>query len=136
MEKLMAVRPESLRSFAYNLKTDPERVKQISQARHQQMTEVHTALQLELVKLELRAKQELGRAGVPGIAYVGYLNYCRELWKKNNKLSSASFWLEVGACKAKWVARQLDGDILETLARELFGQTDASQTEPAPNPQP
>jgi hypothetical protein len=91
---------------------------------------------MELVKLEIQAKQELGKAGVPGIAYVGYLNYCRELWKKHAHLPYASFQLEVRACKAKWVVRQLNEDLLETLARELFGQTDISQGDRTGNPEP
>jgi hypothetical protein len=123
MEKQCIVKSGDQRSFAYQVKTDPERVKQINEARREQMNNLHSHKQALLVVLEARAKNVLNAAGIPGIAYVGYLNFARELWKKSQKMSAQSFWLEVRASKAKWVERKLDGDLLETLAHELFCQT-------------
>jgi hypothetical protein len=105
---------------AYEIKTDPERVKKVNEDMRKQALDHHSAKQTELSIFELKAKEAIDPTGVPSTLYVSYLNYCRELWKKSNTYGGAVLENETNAIIAKWKARQLDEDILKKLRMDLF----------------
>ena len=108
------------RLVAYEIKTDPERVKKTNEDMRKQALEHHSAKQTALSIFELKAKEAIDPTGVPSPLYVSYLNYCRELWKKSNTYGGAVLENETNAIIAKWKARQLDEDILKKLRFELI----------------
>jgi hypothetical protein len=105
---------------AYEIKTDPERVKKINEDMRKQALDHHSVKQTELSIFELKAKEAIDPTGVPSTLYVSYLNYCRELWKKSNTYGGAVLENETNAIIAKWKARQLDEGILKKLRMDLF----------------
>ena len=108
------------RERAYLIKTDPERVKQLSEKMHQHAVQNHSFQQGELTNYELEAKKHIDMTGVPSPLYVSYLNYCREIWKKSNTYGGAVLKKETDAIIAKWTAREMDPDILKRLRYELI----------------
>ena len=108
------------RLAAYEIKTDPERVKKTNEDMRKQALDHHSAKQTALSIFELKAKEAIDPTGVPSPLYVSYLNYCRELWKKSNTYGGAVLENETNAIIAKWKARQLDEDILKKLRFELI----------------
>jgi hypothetical protein len=108
------------RLAAYEIKTDPERVKKTNEDMRKQALDHHSAKQTALSIFELKAKEAIDPTGVPSTLYVSYLNYCREIWKKSNTYGGAVLENETNAIIAKWKTRQLDEDILKKLRMDLF----------------
>jgi hypothetical protein len=108
------------REAAYEIKTKPERVKQISDDVRVRALARHSWKQTELAAFELQAKEVIDSTGVSTPLYVAYLNYCREIWKKSNTYGGAVLKNETDALIAKWKVRQLDETILKRLRFELI----------------
>lgn len=120
------VQSNARRSFAYKVKTKPERVKEINEERRDVMIMMHGVAQTRITTVEIKAKQILGPTGVPTTSYINYLNFCRELWKKSTKFTSQSLYNEAAALAAKWMARELRPEVLRLLAKTLFGVPDGT----------
>jgi hypothetical protein len=113
-------RSEVDRLPAYEVKTDPERVKKTNEDMRKHTLERHMTKQAALAAFELQAKEAIDPTGVPSTLYVSYLNYCREIWKKSNTYGGAVLKNETDAIIAKWKVRQLDEAILKKLRFELI----------------
>ncbi|HTW91538.1 MAG TPA: hypothetical protein VMH22_07490 [bacterium] len=112
------------RLAAYEIKTDPERVKKTNEDMRKQSLARHADKQTALSVFELKAKEAIDPTGVPSPLYVAYLNYCREIWKKSNTYGGAVLKNETDAIIAKWKARKLDEDILKHLRFVLINVTE------------
>jgi hypothetical protein len=108
------------REAAYEIKTKPERVKQVSDDIRERALQRHSEKQTALTSYELQAKEAIDKTGVSTPLYVAYLNYCREIWKKSNTYGGAVLKKETDAIIAKWKARELDEKILKQLRFELI----------------
>ncbi|MEO0078105.1 MAG: hypothetical protein ABIK86_03790 [candidate division WOR-3 bacterium] len=108
------------RQFKYTTKTKPERVKQTSDDVREYALARHEVRQTELANFELQAKEAIDQFDIPSTLYVGYLNYCRELWKKSNTYSGTVLKRETEAIMAKWKVRGLDDEIMKNLRFQLI----------------
>lgn len=108
------------RAQKYEIKTRPERVKQVSEDVREAALLRHGTRQAELASFELKAKEAIDGIGVSTPLYVAYLNYCREIWKKSNTYGGAVLKKETEAIIAKWAARDLDQAVLRRLRKDLI----------------
>jgi hypothetical protein len=108
------------REAAYEIKTKPDRVKQVSDDIRARALQRHSEKQELLATFELQAKDMIDKTGVSTPLYVAYLNYCREIWKKWNTYSGKVLLKETDAVIAKWKARDLDEEILKSLRFDLI----------------
>ena len=116
----MGVKPGLDRVYNYELKSDPEHIKQLIEKRRARMIARQSDRQEVLVTLELKAKEVLGETGVPTPDYVSYLNFCREAWRKKERFSGESLARETRALMAKWIARELKEPVLVRLRKDVL----------------
>jgi len=120
----MPVKPPNERVFNYDVKFDPEVIKQQTEKRRAVMLAKQEAAQAELTALEDRVKVVLGSYGVPTTTYPSYLNFCRELWKKARKFHDQTLAKEALLIQQKWQARELKQNVLDGLRHDVFGIKD------------
>ena len=116
----MAVKSGVDRAYNYNLKYDTEVIKKQADARRERMVAKQTEAQEELSVLENKAKEVLGEAGVPTHTYIGYLNFCREVWKKKKRFSGETLRREAMVVENKWIARELKKTVLDALRLQVL----------------
>ncbi|MBM3322760.1 hypothetical protein FJY69_04725 [candidate division WOR-3 bacterium] len=108
------------RQFKYTTKTKPERVKQTSDDVREYALARHQVRQTELASFELQAKEAIDQFDISSALYVGYLNFCREMWKKSNTYTGTVLKRETEAIIAKWKVRDLNEEIMKNLRFQLI----------------
>uniref|UniRef100_A0A7C3YZK2 Uncharacterized protein n=1 Tax=candidate division WOR-3 bacterium TaxID=2052148 RepID=A0A7C3YZK2_UNCW3 len=119
----MAVRNALRRKEKYEIKLDPDVVKQRFSGQKEKMVDQIADIFPSLVALEEAAKTVLDAEGVPISLYPMYLDYARELWRLVNKFGGDVLYNETRILENKWVARALSQPVLERLRVEIFGIT-------------
>ena len=105
----------------WNAKYDTTRVKAILDEMRPAMLANVTAVFPMITAMELQVKQVCDGAGVPTIQYPFYLNFGRELWALSRKeVSGESFAQEAAVLIAKWMARGLQGPLLQAIRTDVF----------------
>ena len=107
---------------AWNAKMDPERVKQVLEARLGRMRERYAAAVADLWTIEEKTRQVLDSAGVHTVFYVPYLDFARQLYRlsRQQHISGASFALAAQVLLDKWAARDLDPVVLARVRTQVF----------------
>lgn len=116
----MTVQPGIERVQNYELKFDPEVIKQQTEKRRQRMVDKLGQQAEALVELETKAKEVLGQLGVPTFAYPAYLNFVREGWKKKGRFLGETLRREALVLLVKWQLRGLDEVVLVTLRDQVL----------------
>jgi hypothetical protein len=73
--------------------------------------------------METDVRQVLNAAGAPVILYLYYLDFGRELWKLTNRVSGTAAAMEAKILRDKWAARTLSPEVLDRVAKQVFGIT-------------
>ena len=111
----------TMRIAKWNAKYDTTRVKAILDEMRPAMLANVTAVFPMITAMELQVKQVCDGAGVPTIQYPFYLNFGRELWALSRKeVSGESFAQEAAVLIAKWMARGLQGPLLQAIRTDVF----------------
>ena len=115
------------RTAKWNLKYDPERIKQITtEGKPTYLEHASTAFN-ELHDMEIAVKNVLNTAGVPIPQVPSYLAFGREMWSKCKTHAGALMADEAATLIGKWVSRQLQQAVLENIRSNVFNV-------PAPTP--
>lgn len=119
----MPVRNALRRKEKYELKLDPDVVKQRFASQKDKMVSQVADIFPNLVALEEAGKTVLDAEGVPITLYPMYLSYCRELWRLVNNFGGKVLYNEIRITETKWIARALSAAVLERLRIDIFGIT-------------
>ncbi|MEO0102885.1 MAG: hypothetical protein ABIK81_04200 [candidate division WOR-3 bacterium] len=119
--KGMAVRNALRRKEKYEVKVDPEVVKQRFSGQKDNMVEQVAEIFPNLVALEEAAKTVLDSEGVPITLYPMYLSYAREVWRLVNNFGGDVLYNEIRIAENKWIARALSAAVLERIRIDIFG---------------
>ncbi len=107
---------------AYKIKTTPERIKEVVEARLESMRARYEKAMQELFELEMAIKEVLNESGVSTSFYVPYLNYGRQLYKlRRQQIAGESLKLAARVLLDKWGARGLNMEILALIRSRVFG---------------
>jgi len=89
------------------------------------MAQRFAAVTPALCTMELAVKQVCDTAGVPTILYPSYLNFGRELFKKQSRqeFSGESLAQIAAVMLAKWTARGCTQAVLQDIRNTVFGIT-------------
>jgi len=119
----MAVRNGLRRKEKYEIKLDPDVVRQRFLGQKEKMVDQVADIFPALVALEESAKTILDAEGVSIALYPMYLAYARELWRLVNNFGGDVLYNEIRIAENKWVARALSAAVLERLRVDIFGIT-------------
>jgi hypothetical protein len=112
--------PGGDRAAKWNLKYDPERIKEVTTAGKPTYSAHAAVVFNDQCAMELRVKEVLNLAGVSVLAYVGYLAYARELWSKCKKFAGETLAKEAATLTAKAVARGLTQVVCQNIRSGVF----------------
>jgi len=104
----------------WNLKYDPARIKEITEAGKPTYLQNATTTFTSLTMMEAAVKQMLDVAGVSVIQYPFYLAFGREMWSKSLTFSGNSLAIEAAILIGKWTARGCTQLILESVRTQVF----------------
>jgi hypothetical protein len=117
---MAGVVPGGQRAAKWNLKYDPERIKDITTAGKPTYS-AHAAVAFDqLYEMELAVKQTLNASGVSVLQIPGYLSFGRELWKKTKHMAGETLAQEAAVLIAKGVARGLIAPVMQAIRSEVF----------------
>ncbi|MEO0082317.1 MAG: hypothetical protein ABIL25_08515 [candidate division WOR-3 bacterium] len=112
--------PGGDRTARWNLKYDPNRIKEITEAGKPTYLQHASAIYAELAEMEVAVKQVLNAEGVSVSAVPDYLCFGREMWAKSGRYSGETLAREAATLIGKWVARGLTQSVLETIRTQVF----------------
>jgi len=115
------------RTAKWNLKYDPERIKQITEAGKPTYLEHASTAFNDIHDMEIAVKGVLNTAGVPVTDVPDYLCFGREMWSKCKTHSGPLMAIEAATLIGKWVSRSLTQAVLESIRSNIFNV-------PAPTP--
>jgi hypothetical protein len=116
----VSVKPSHCRLEKWELKFNPERIKAITEEFKPRML-AHAAAKFDdICEMELSVKQTLSHYPISVALIPMYLCYGREMWKANRRYDGEIFRREAREKIAKWVARQLDEEVLTRVCTQVF----------------
>jgi hypothetical protein len=104
----------------YNRKMLPDRVAQQFELGKSDMIEQSVNTLGDIAGMEETTRVILGVYGIQTIQYPAYLNFARRIWKLKRNFSGATLEIEADNVRSIWVARQLDGEVLDKLLTDVF----------------
>jgi hypothetical protein len=104
----------------WNLKYDPARIKEITEAGKPAYSQRVAAVFPDMYQTEISVKQVLDGQGVSVADVADYLCFGREMWSKSKKFSGALLVKEAATLIAKWKDRGMSQAVLEAIRSEVF----------------
>lgn len=112
--------PGGQRAAKWNLKYDPDRIKDITTAGKPTYSAHAAAVFDSLYEMELSVKQVLNSSGVSVLQIAPYLAFGREMWSKSQKMAGETLAKEAAVLIAKGVARGLTQAVMQAIRSEVF----------------
>ncbi len=119
----MPIRPPDRRINKWDVKLKGEVIKDFLSRHKPTMRTYYTAAAEYFYDKEVKTKAILDGQGVLPSLYPMYYHFTREVGRKIYYvgLGGTALFDEVSLIRSKWVARGLDGTILDTILLEVFG---------------
>ncbi|MBM3323861.1 hypothetical protein FJY69_10345 [candidate division WOR-3 bacterium] len=112
--------PAGDRFQKWNLKYDPTRIKEITEAGKPTYAMHASATFTDLYQMELSVKQVLNSLGVSVLDVAPYLALGREFWSKQKKFHGETLAIEAEVLITKAVARGLTRSVCEAIRSQCF----------------
>jgi hypothetical protein len=114
------VNPPDKRMAQWNLKFDPERIKVITEQGKATWQAHAEAKFTDIYEMEVSVKQEMSRFPVSVALVPMYLCFGREMWKASKHHTGEILSREASVKIAKWVARDLNEEVLTQVCTQVF----------------
>jgi hypothetical protein len=119
------VNPPDKRMAQWKLKFDPERIKAITEQGKAEWQAHAEAKFTDIYEMEVSVKQEMSHFPVSVALVPMYLCFGREMWKASKRHAGQILSREAAGKIAKWVARDLNEEVLTQVCTQVFNVTPA-----------